>query len=126
VAVRRIRNICCLDKDWIIPSSHEIIRIFLNTVLSSLNFPLHYPQFGRAKDPVKFLQAVEQRARERQVAYETVRLLRQDVITCFRKEGVNHYENCKEETEKYYKVIIKKDVGQLQPNWENKEKNEGW
>jgi hypothetical protein len=94
--------------------------------LSSLNFPLHYPQFGRAKDPVKFLQAVEQRARERQVAYETVRLLRQDVITCFRKEGVNHYENCKEETEKYYKVIIKKDVGQLQPNWENKEKNEGW
>uniref|UniRef100_A0A7S2UB87 NADH dehydrogenase [ubiquinone] 1 beta subcomplex subunit 10 n=1 Tax=Attheya septentrionalis TaxID=420275 RepID=A0A7S2UB87_9STRA len=83
-------------------------------------------EFGRAKDPVKFLQAVEQRARERQVAYETVRLLRQDVITCFRKEGVNHYENCKEETEKYYKIIIKKDVGQLQPNWENKEKNEGW
>uniref|UniRef100_A0A7S4NIE6 NADH dehydrogenase [ubiquinone] 1 beta subcomplex subunit 10 n=1 Tax=Odontella aurita TaxID=265563 RepID=A0A7S4NIE6_9STRA len=81
---------------------------------------------GPAKDPVKFLQAAEQRARERQIAYETVRLLRQDVITCYRKEGVNHYENCKEVCETYYNTIIKKDVGQVHPNWENKEKHDGW
>jgi hypothetical protein len=36
-------------------------------------------QRGRAKDPVAYLHDVEQRARERQVAYETVRLLRQRV-----------------------------------------------
>ena len=38
-----------------------------------------YKQRGRAKDPVAYLHDVEQRARERQVAYETVRILRQRV-----------------------------------------------
>ena len=35
---------------------------------------------GRAVDPVGFLNAGEQRAREMQVEIETVKLLRQDVI----------------------------------------------
>jgi hypothetical protein len=81
---------------------------------------------GRAADPVQFLLAAEQRARERQVAYETVRLLRKDVIDCYRKEGVNHYENCKEVTKKYYDVVIKRDVGQVHPDWADKDKHEGW
>jgi hypothetical protein len=72
------------------------------------------------------LQANEQRARERQVAIETVRLLRQKVIECYRKEGVNHYENCKDLNQAYYDVIIKKDIGQLHPKWENPEKFDGW
>merc|ERR1719384_1175141 len=72
---------------------------------------------GRAADPVKFIQAAEQRARERQIAIETVRLLRQDVIDCYRREGVNHFENCKEVNETYYKVIIQKDNGQVHPTW---------
>mmetsp|Transcript_21665 Transcript_21665/g.31389 ORF Transcript_21665/g.31389 Transcript_21665/m.31389 type:complete len:104 (+) Transcript_21665:222-533(+) len=71
-------------------------------------------EFGRPADPVKFLQATEQRARERQVAYETVRLLRKDVISCYRKEGVNHYDNCKDVVTAYYNTVIKKDVGQVQ------------
>ena len=75
---------------------------------------------------MKFLQAAEQRARERQVAYETVRLLRRDVIECYRKEGVNHYQNCKEVTERYYNVVVKRDVGQLHPDWANPDKKEGW
>uniref|UniRef100_A0A7S2IBJ5 NADH dehydrogenase [ubiquinone] 1 beta subcomplex subunit 10 n=1 Tax=Helicotheca tamesis TaxID=374047 RepID=A0A7S2IBJ5_9STRA len=83
-------------------------------------------EFGRANDPVKFLQAAEQRARERQIAYETVRILRKDVIACYRKEGVNHYDNCKEVTKAYYDVIIKNDVGQVQPDWSNPEMKEGW
>ena len=73
------------------------------------------PQRGRAKDPVAYLQSTEQRARERQVAFETVKLLRQRVIHCYRKEGVNHYENCQKEAADYYKVISKSDLGQLQP-----------
>mmetsp|Transcript_15602 Transcript_15602/g.29433 ORF Transcript_15602/g.29433 Transcript_15602/m.29433 type:complete len:109 (-) Transcript_15602:168-494(-) len=81
---------------------------------------------GRAQDPVGFLLSAEQRARERQVAYETVRLLRTDVIDCYRKEGVNHYENCKEVTEKYYRVVVKKDLGQVHPNWADKEKFDGF
>mmetsp|Transcript_9027 Transcript_9027/g.19137 ORF Transcript_9027/g.19137 Transcript_9027/m.19137 type:complete len:112 (-) Transcript_9027:210-545(-) len=81
---------------------------------------------GRALDPVKYLQATEQRARERQIAVETVRILRKDVIECYRKEGVNHYDNCKEVCERYYRVITKKDLGQVQPNWADKNKYEGW
>eukprot|EP00551_Chaetoceros_affinis_P002154 CAMPEP_0203641790 /NCGR_PEP_ID=MMETSP0088-20131115/7126_1 /ASSEMBLY_ACC=CAM_ASM_001087 /TAXON_ID=426623 /ORGANISM="Chaetoceros affinis, Strain CCMP159" /LENGTH=108 /DNA_ID=CAMNT_0050497379 /DNA_START=49 /DNA_END=375 /DNA_ORIENTATION=- len=81
---------------------------------------------GRAKDPVKYLLSAEQRARERQIAYETVRHLRKDVINCYRKEGVNHYENCKEVCARYYRVVVKKDVGQVQPDWEDKSKHEGF
>mmetsp|Transcript_28980 Transcript_28980/g.68077 ORF Transcript_28980/g.68077 Transcript_28980/m.68077 type:complete len:122 (+) Transcript_28980:1713-2078(+) len=81
---------------------------------------------GRAKDPVKYLLSTEQRARERQVAYETVRLLREDVIECYRKSGVNHYTECKEINQKYFDLVTKKDMGQLHPNWKNAEKFDGW
>ena len=73
-------------------------------------------QRGRAKDPVAYLQSIEQRARERQVAFETVKLLRQRVIDCYRKEGVNHYEECRQVAQDYYDTISKKDLGQLKPN----------
>ena len=82
-------------------------------------------QRGRAKDPVKLLLSIEQRARERQVAYETVKILRTKVIECYRREGVNHYDNCKEPVAAYYNVIIRKDLGQLQPDWANPEKMDG-
>ena len=75
---------------------------------------------------MKYLLATEQRARERQVAYETVRLLREDVIECYRKEGVNHYETCRDVAEKYYYLVKKKDLGQLHPHWKNPEKCDGW
>jgi len=81
---------------------------------------------GRAKDPVRYLQSIEQRARERQIAIETVRILRKDVIECYRKEGVNHYDNCKDVCERYYEIITKKDRGQVHPDWANKEKHDGW
>jgi hypothetical protein len=57
------------------------------------------------------------------VAYETVRLLRRDVIECYRKEGVNHYENCKEPVERYAKVVLKQGVGQVGPEWKDEGKN---
>lgn len=92
-----------------------------------LLYLLHfYWQRGRAKDPVGYLHDVEQRARERQVAIETVKLLRRRVIDCYRKEGVNHYENCKEVCQEYFDQIMKKDLGQLQPKWSNPEMNDGW
>lgn len=75
---------------------------------------------------MQFLLSAEQRARERQIAFETVRHLRKDVIDCYRKEGVNHYENCKEVCQAYYNVVIKRDVGQVHPDWEDKSKHEGW
>ena len=75
---------------------------------------------------MKYILAAEQRARERQIAYETVRLLRQDVIECYRKEGVNHYDNCQAVNKRYYDVVVKNDVGQVQPAWANPAKNVGF
>mmetsp|Transcript_6165 Transcript_6165/g.8923 ORF Transcript_6165/g.8923 Transcript_6165/m.8923 type:complete len:102 (+) Transcript_6165:134-439(+) len=72
-------------------------------------------QRGRAKDPVKYLQAAEQRARERQVAIETVKIARRDVIKCYRKEGVNHFDNCRDVAKKYYDLIQQPYGGRLQP-----------
>ena len=60
------------------------------------------------------------------MAYETVRLLRKDVIECYRKEGVNHYENCKEPVEKYSKVVLKRDVGQVNPTYKDEKKYYGY
>eukprot|EP00518_Triparma_eleuthera_P002743 CAMPEP_0182458892 /NCGR_PEP_ID=MMETSP1319-20130603/4120_1 /TAXON_ID=172717 /ORGANISM="Bolidomonas pacifica, Strain RCC208" /LENGTH=109 /DNA_ID=CAMNT_0024657671 /DNA_START=234 /DNA_END=559 /DNA_ORIENTATION=+ len=65
---------------------------------------------GRAVDPVGFLNAGEQRAREMQVEIETVKLLRQDVISCYRKEGVNHYQNCREYVDAYVAAISDPDL----------------
>lgn len=83
-------------------------------------------QRGRAKDPVAYLQSVEQRARERQVSYETVKLLRQRVIDCYRREGVNFHETCRKEASEYYKVVDDKDMGQVQPKWSKPEMMDGW
>ena len=60
---------------------------------------------GRATDPVAFLNAGEQRAREFQVSIETVKHLRRDVITCYRKEGTNHYAKCREQVDAYVAAI---------------------
>jgi hypothetical protein len=48
------------------------------------------------------------------------------VIHCYRTEGVNHYENCREVVEAYHNVISKKDYGQLHPDWANPEMHDGW
>mmetsp|Transcript_49499 Transcript_49499/g.96818 ORF Transcript_49499/g.96818 Transcript_49499/m.96818 type:complete len:107 (+) Transcript_49499:175-495(+) len=71
----------------------------------------------RPDDPVAYLQTFEQMARERQIAYETVKLLRTDVINCYRKEGVNHYANCKEVCKKYLLTLRAPNYGQVTPKW---------
>ena len=74
-----------------------------------------YEQRGRAIDPVAFLLEREQRAREKAVAIENVKMARREVIHCYRKEGVNHYENCKEVAQKYIDLIQTPDYGALKP-----------
>ncbi len=39
---------------------------------------------------------------------------------------MNHYDNCKEQCERYYNVIVKNDLGQVQPDWANKAKSDGF
>ena len=59
-----------------------------------------------ADDHIASLHAGEQRAREMQVQIESIKLLRQDVIACYRKEGVNHYKNCRGVVEKFTTAIL--------------------
>ena len=60
---------------------------------------------ARATDPAAYLSAAEQRSREFQVSIETVKILRRDVIHCYRKEGVNHLQNCRVQVDKYVAAI---------------------
>ena len=73
-----------------------------------------------------YLRGNEQRARERQVAYETVKLMRQRVIQCYRENGVNHYEKCRDVGKAYYDLVAQKAMGQLQPDWKDPKKQDGW
>jgi len=73
------------------------------------------PKNGKTSDPVNYLKACEQKAREQAITIETIKLLRRDVIDCFRREGVNHYENCYDVSAKLYNELHAKDMGQLHP-----------
>ena len=122
------RCISYVSEQFQLPSSFIALnKHYECTKPIKLNFISKYKDgLGRAKNPVKYLQSIEQRARERQVAYETVRLLRQDVIECYRKEGVNHYENCKGVVDTYSRVVLKRDVGQVNPTYKDEKKNYGF
>eukprot|EP00520_Triparma_pacifica_P003290 CAMPEP_0118639532 /NCGR_PEP_ID=MMETSP0785-20121206/4272_1 /TAXON_ID=91992 /ORGANISM="Bolidomonas pacifica, Strain CCMP 1866" /LENGTH=109 /DNA_ID=CAMNT_0006530863 /DNA_START=18 /DNA_END=344 /DNA_ORIENTATION=+ len=78
------------------------------------------PMGSRAGDAVANIRAGEERSREMQVEIETVKLLRQDVISCYRREGVNHYANCRKEVDKYVECIS--DPNLLNPRQRMKDK----
>ena len=63
------------------------------------------------RDPVKFIEAREQRVRERYVGLAEARQLREQVKQCYYKEGVNHYQNCREIVQKYLTKIGEHDFG---------------
>eukprot|EP00511_Aplanochytrium_stocchinoi_P000060 CAMPEP_0204821804 /NCGR_PEP_ID=MMETSP1346-20131115/11_1 /ASSEMBLY_ACC=CAM_ASM_000771 /TAXON_ID=215587 /ORGANISM="Aplanochytrium stocchinoi, Strain GSBS06" /LENGTH=68 /DNA_ID=CAMNT_0051947719 /DNA_START=363 /DNA_END=572 /DNA_ORIENTATION=- len=54
-----------------------------------------------------------QRVRERMIAVEQTKMLREKVAACYRAEGVNHYQNCKEIVDQYISRIRKPEFGSL-------------
>lgn len=66
-------------------------------------------------DPAAWLQSKEQAMREQVIAKERVNRLRLQIVECYRKEGVNHYVNCKHLTTKYAKLIRDHTYGMLKP-----------
>ena len=60
-------------------------------------------------DGVAMIAQREHVVREKMVKVETSKLLRERVQQCYLKEGVNHYQNCKEEVKAYLESI--KNVG---------------
>ncbi len=57
--------------------------------------------------------AREQRVREDFIAYEQLQVLRRRLNICYREEGVNHYENCRDIAEEYYKTLHAPNRGAL-------------
>lgn len=62
-----------------------------------------------------WVNSKEQHMREQFIARERLNRLRLGIIECYRKEGVNHYTNCKDLTTKYAKLIRKHRSGMLTP-----------
>ncbi|GJP54296.1 hypothetical protein CLOM_g15745 [Closterium sp. NIES-68] len=60
-------------------------------------------------DPVAMLEHREWLVREKMVAIERAKLLREQLKQCYRTEGVNHIKNCSGLVEKYLSSI--KNVG---------------
>ena len=54
-------------------------------------------------DPVLYYQTQDKWVREYWVHVEYMKLLKDEVRNCYRREGVNHYENCRDLVQEYYK-----------------------
>lgn len=76
-----------------------------------------YPHVDKddRSDPAAWANSREQVMREQMIAKERVKLLKEKIIACYRKEGVNHYVNCKEFTTKYIDLIQDRTYGMLKP-----------
>lgn len=59
--------------------------------------------------------------KEKAIANETHRLLKEKLETCFREEGVNFFINCKDIREKYLKVQQDFHKGMVLPADENRQ-----
>ncbi|CAM9398188.1 unnamed protein product [Choristocarpus tenellus] len=75
-------------------------------------------------DPVAWMKSKEQAVREEMIAKERFNLLRLKIVDCYRKEGVNHYVNCKELTTKYAALMKSKTYGVLKPPSGNGDEDE--
>ncbi len=50
------------------------------------------------------------------VAKERVKIAREELKQCYYREGVNHYQKCQEEVQKYLDLIWRKEnYGMLNP-----------
>lgn len=78
--------------------------------------PFPYVDISAKKDdPVGYRNSLEQSAREAFVAQEKIKIVRERLAECYNREGVNHYQNCKEIAQKYFALITAPRYGALTP-----------
>lgn len=75
----------------------------------------YVPESERYNDPAGYMNSIEQRVRERMIAEEKVKILREALAECYNREGVNHFQDCKVLAQKYLKVIKMPAYGALVP-----------
>ena len=55
-----------------------------------------------SSSPYEYYVKLEQDTREYKIAIESKAIIREQLSECFRREGVNHQEKCKELSKKYF------------------------
>ena len=65
------------------------------------------------KDPVSFIRQREYETRENMIAIERAKLIMERLRECYREEGVNHYENCRELVQKYCDAFEGNRLGRI-------------
>ncbi|CAM9285489.1 unnamed protein product [Chrysoparadoxa australica] len=62
-------------------------------------------------DLIKWSQSREQGIREEMIAAERLRILRNKMAWCYKKEGVNHYVKCRHLTKRYWEMLDSGNFG---------------
>ena len=75
--------------------------------------PKSFDKSNPYKDPVAFVQQREHDTRERMIDIEKAKLIRERLRECYRNEGVNHFENCKDLVEKYTEAFEGKSFARI-------------
>mmetsp|Transcript_13892 Transcript_13892/g.20608 ORF Transcript_13892/g.20608 Transcript_13892/m.20608 type:complete len:98 (-) Transcript_13892:13-306(-) len=65
------------------------------------------------RDPVMRMDALEQRNREDWIAIEHLNIVRRRLTRCYREQGPNHFENCKEVAKEYLALYKAPKYGAL-------------
>jgi len=75
--------------------------------------PASFDKSNPYEDPVAFVQQREHDTRERMIDVEKAKLIRERLRECYRNEGVNHFENCKDLVEKYTEAFEGKSFARI-------------
>lgn len=75
--------------------------------------PASFDKSNPYEDPVAFVQQREHDTRERMIDIEKAKLIRERLRECYRNEGVNHFENCKDLVEKYTEAFEGKSFARI-------------
>ena len=75
--------------------------------------PTSFDKSNPYEDPVAFVQQREHDTRERMIDVEKAKLIRERLRECYRNEGVNHFENCKDLVEKYTEAFEGKSFARI-------------
>lgn len=67
-------------------------------------YPYVAPEDAR-NNRTEFILSKAQVAREQMIKVQLARLLQEDIKQCRRREGSNHYHNCKKYTERYMQFL---------------------
>lgn len=80
--------------------------------------PTDFNPDDKYADPVALMRKRDAVAREKVIAVEKAKLLKEKLRQCYIKEGVNHFQNCKQWADLYLESI--KGIGfQLSNSGEN-------